>query len=382
MATKKLKIVILGPGYPYRNGPSIYLSILCKQLSLNFNVELINYKMLYPGFLFPGKTQYSENDNEATFFSNIRLVNSLNPISWIKTAKYIKKLNPDLIAFDWWHPFFALCHTGIIYCLPKYLRKKVMFITENVISHEANKIDKILTRIALSNAHCFLALSNNVKNYLGQLFDKKIFISELPLFNIYSHKEDEFKNNALHGNRVELLFFGIVRKYKGLDLLLEAFGKLASNHFNINLKIVGEFYEDIDPYLKIIKKNDLENRVEIIDRYVPDEEVEKYFIECSAVVLPYRSATQSAVLTVAYSYSKPVIVTNVGDLGAFVEDGKTGIVTEPTVEGIANGILKFSALKEQNFPFENNIHNYLKAHYKFEKVNEIFENIVLYINNK
>ena len=380
MITDKPKIVIVGPGFPYRNGPSIYLSILCKQLSLNFNIELVSYKMLYPAFLFPGKTQYHKDNNKAIFFPNTRLVNSLNPVSWIKTARYIRSLNPDLVAFDWWHPFFALCHAGIIRCLPKHLRNKVMFITENVISHEANKVDKVLTKIALSNARCFLALSNNVQKSLEELFNKKIFMSELPLFNVYGNTEIPFKTGMMDKNNIELLFFGLVRRHKGLDLLLEAFGRLMPVHDYLRLKVVGEFYEDAGPYKAIVKKYHLEDKVEIINQYIPDEEVGKYFKECTVVILPYRSATQSAVLTVAYSYEKPVIVTDVGGLGAFVVDGETGVITEPTVQGITDGIKKFIRLKKEGIGFENNIRQYLKRNYKFEEVNKVFEDILGYIH--
>ncbi len=379
----KPKIVIVGPGFPYRNGPSIYLSYLCNQLSPDFDITLVNYTMLYPSSLFPGKTQYDESSSTYTF-PNVRMVNSLNPLSWIKTAAYINKLNPDLVAFDWWHPFFAPCHRGIYTFLNSKLKKKVLYITENVISHEANKTDKVLTKMALKNARCFLALSESVKKHLQTMFQKEVFLSELPIYDSYKLNDAPQDTRAQFGFDKDdkvILFFGLVRKYKGLDLLLEAFGELAQSDKKLKLLMVGEFYEDIKPYQDIVDKHNIQSQVILENRYINNEEVEKYMQACDVVALPYRSATQSGILNVAYSFRKPVVVTNVGELGQLVVEGKTGLVI-PTadVPSVKKGIEQFLQLKESGVNFSEHIQDYIQNKHKFKEVNNVFRNILKYIN--
>lgn len=387
MNRTKQKIIIVGPGYPYRNGPAIYLSHLCGKLAADYDVQLVNYTMLYPGFLFPGKTQYDDS-KEVLSFPNIRLVNSLNPFSWIKTAAYINKQNPDLIVFDWWHPFFAPCHKGIVTFLKSSLKKKIVYLTENVISHEANKTDKMLTRLALNNARCFLALSNAVEKHLQSMFDKKVFRSELPIYDFYSHGDKQAQSRqaktslGFDAGDTVFLFFGLVRRYKGLDLLLEAFGNLAKERKGIKLLVVGEFYEDDKPYTDIVKNHGMEDKVVIENRYVPNEEVEKYLLASDVAVLPYRSATQSGVLNVAYGFYKPAIVTNVGELGSLVEEGTTGIVVpEPSVAAIQDGMQKFLELKGAGTSFGASIKQYIADRNQFKFVNRVFGEILSYVNS-
>lgn len=383
MNGKKPHIVIVGPGWPYRNGPALYLSHLCKQLSSDFDVTLINYTMLYPGFLFPGKTQYDESEQSISY-PNIRMVHSLNPLSWIKTARHINKLNPDVVAFDWWHPFFAPCASGIITFLNGKLKKKVLFITENVISHEANKPDKILTNLALSKAKAFLALSNAVKEHLSGWYKTKVFRSELPIYDVYKSDGKDTsayrKSFGFKEDDIVLLFFGLVRKYKGLDLLLEAFADCVQEDPRLKLLVVGEFYEDPESYLSIIKNRGIEQSVTVENRFVANEEVERYVEASDVIALPYRSATQSGVLNVAYGFYKPAIVTNVGELKALVEENKTGIVIDKaTVEDIKAGIKKFVQQKEQGTPFAAHIKDYIANRHTFTQVNGVFKDIVAYL---
>ena len=385
---KKAKILVIGPGFPYRNGQSIYLTHLCTQLQSDFEVSLVNYSMLYPSFLFPGKTQYDESKDKQLHFPNQRMINSLNPFNWYKVAKHINKEDPDLIAIDWWHPFLGLCHRGITMFLNKKLRKKIVFITENVISHEANKMDKILTRMGLKYASCFLALSNSVEQYLNTMFHKKVFRSVLPIYDFYKSEDETFvqKNADLKAGLgfseedTVFLFFGLVRKYKGLDILISAFAELKKQYKNIKLLAIGEFYEDAAPYFDLIKDLNLSNDVRLENKYVPNEDVQQYFDVSDCLVLPYRSATQSGILSMAYGFGKPVVVTNVGELGALVREGKTGyVVAQANVEDVAKGMEQYLTNKNQE-PYLQNIQQYLKETDTFTKVNAEFDKIIDFVN--
>lgn len=384
--TDHSNIIIIGPGYPYRNGQSIYLAALCNRLSSEFKVELINYTMLYPNFLFPGTTQYDESKNRKISFPNKRLLSSLNPLSWIKTAKYINAQNPDLVVFDWWHPFFGPCTRGVIFFLSKKLKKKIVVITENVISHEANKADKILTRIGLNKVTCFLALSEAVEHKLNSMFRKKIFRSVLPIYDFYKSENKETQPGS-SGERfgfqkedIVFLFFGLIRKYKGLDLLIEAFALLKASYPSVKLLITGEFYEPVSPYLELIKKWNLEKDVYLENRYIPDEEVAPYFNACDCVVLPYRSATQSGILSMAYGFRKPVVVTNVGELAALVNPSITGFIAkEATVGSIKRSLEDFLIQKTKGADFKYAIESWLTEIDEFNKVNKVFLEILDYV---
>lgn len=387
MSNSKPKVLIVGPGYPYRNGPAIYLSHLCRQISNDFDVKLVNYTMLYPGFLFPGKTQYDDS-KQTLSFPNQRMVSSLNPFSWVKTAAYINRQNPDIIAFDWWHPFFAPCHAGIISLLSKRNKKRILYITENVISHEANKTDKILTKLALNKAKAFLALSNSVEKHLQSMFNQRVFRSELPIYDFYSTNDTTAKTAEIKKSfgfaedDTVFLFFGLVRKYKGLDLLLEAFANVAATNNKVKLLVVGEFYEDDQPYKDIVAKHNMAAKVVIENRYVPNEEVEQFFLASDVTVLPYRSATQSGVLNVAYGFYKPAIVTNVGELGSLVAPGVTGIVVDqPTVSDIQKGLEEFLQMKAAGKQFAASIKNYIEEKNTFKQVAGVFKNILTYFKS-
>lgn len=360
-SSKKKKIIILGPAYPYRGGNSLFVTKTYEVLQKEFDVKIFNYKLLYPSLLFPGTTQFDKSEQQVFKVPNERLINSISPVNWFSVAKKIKLENPDLIIFDWWHPFFGLCHSTISRLLKKAFKGKMLFITENVVSHEANRIDKTLTKIGIGNASMFLALSDKVVNELDRFSkNKKIYRSELPIYDCYKGNDSKtIENlkaslNIKEGDKV-LLFFGYVRKYKGLDILLESFSKILEKHPNTYLLVVGEFYDNPDLYKNIISKNRIVDRIIMINEFVPNEEVYKYYRVSDVVVLPYRSATQSGILNIAYGFNKPVIVTNVGGLAEFVIDNKTGIVIKPDlVQEIVEGYEKFLIL-EKEINFKENI---------------------------
>jgi glycosyltransferase involved in cell wall biosynthesis len=376
--SRKKKIIIIGPTYPYRGGNSLYVSFVYETLSKEFEVKIFNYKLLYPSFLFPGKTQF-DTSGEVKKIPSERIVNSLNPFNWIHVASKINSEKPDLIVFDWWHPYFAICHFFISSFINKKLKKRILFITENYISHEGHLIDRWLTRIGLHHANYFIALSQKVEDELKQNFrNKKIYRSELPIYDHLSGDAEDInslkRKFSIAEDEKVLLFFGYIRKYKGLDILLEALKILKSESQKIKLIVAGEFYDDKEFYSDLIKKYDLEKYLIMQNEYIPNEKVKEYFLVSDAVVLPYRSATQSGILNLAYGFRKPVIVTKVGGLAEFVLDQFTGLVVdEPKADSIANAIKKFFEI-ENKINFRNNIAEFVKSN-RFNNLNEIINKV-------
>ena len=347
-------IILIGPAYPYRGGNALFVTHTYKALKDQFDIKIYNYKLLYPSILFPGKTQFDVSKEQVFEVPNERIVNSINPLNWIKVARLLKKEGADLVVFDWWHPFFGFCHGIISFLIRKKYKNKILFITENVVSHEANPIDRILTKIGLRNASKFLTLSGVVEKEVQQYSKgKKVYRSELPIYDCYKQIDEsniqEIKAEfGFEPQSLVLLFFGYVRKYKGLDILIEAFPSILSQNPNAKLLIVGEFYDDPQPYLEQVKNLKIEDKVKLINQFVPNEDVAKYYQVSDVVILPYRSATQSGILNVAYGFYKPVIVTDVGGLAEFVDDGKTGFVIEPdSPAAILGGVNKFLEAKDQ-----------------------------------
>lgn len=375
------KIIIIGPAYPYRGGPATYVSYLYQTLSTKFEVKIFNYTLLYPGFLFPGTTQFDESKSTLLKPPNERLINSISPVNWFRSAARIKMEEADLIVFDWWQPFFGPCHFTISFLLKKRYKGKILFITENYLSHESRFIDSILTRIGLRNADSFLALSDAVLSELKKISaGRRIYRSSLPPFDCYTtgssySRDPGRKELGISSNDKVLLFFGYVRKYKGLDLLISAL-PLALKHLpELKLLIVGEFYDDVSSYTALIEELGLKDNVILINKFVPNEEVGLYYNTSDVVVLPYRSATQSAVLNVAYSFGKPVIAANVGGLGEFIKDGYTGIIVEPgSPEAISNGIIRYFEVSTQT-DFKSNIEQYLQES-DYNKLPELFDQII------
>lgn len=375
------KIIIIGPAYPYRGGNSLFVSYVYDILKNNFNVKLYNYKLLYPSILFPGKTQYDESGKTIKQAPNERLVNSINPFNWIKVASLIKKENADLIVFDWWHPFFSFCHFTISFLIKSFYKNKILFITENVISHEGNAVDKILTKLGLSNASAFLALSEKVENDLSFVAKRrKVYRSELPIYDCYNFDEKKKLTNTkkdfvFDEDSKLLLFFGYVRKYKGLDILIDALAELIEKDNSYKLLAVGEFYDDEKFYRDKVETLKLNAHVKLLNQFIPNEEVAKYFEPADLVVLPYRSATQSGILNLAYGFLKPVLVTNVGGLAEFVDNGKTGYVIKPdSQKDLVEGIINFFR-QRQNVNFAENISNRVTKN-SFNNLPSLFEEII------
>lgn len=377
----KKKIILIGPAYPYRGGNALFVTHTYEALKDNFDVKIYNYKLLYPSLLFPGTTQFDISKEQVFKVPSERLINSINPINWINTAGKLKSENADLIVFDWWHPFFGLCHGAISFMIKKKYKNRILFITENVVSHEANAVDKFLTKIGLRCASKFLALSGIVEKEVQQFSKgKKVYRSELPVYDCYKPAaRDEIKKLKMEFGFDEdsliLLFFGYVRKYKGLDILIDAFPKILKTSPAARLLIVGEFYDNPKEYFKKIKELGIEDKVRVLNRFVPNEEVAKHYQVADVVILPYRSATQSGILNVAYGFYKPVIVTDVGGLAEFVDEEKTGFVVQPdSPEAIAEGVEKFLNVRTK-IDFAANIIERNRKN-SFNQLPEVFKKII------
>jgi glycosyltransferase involved in cell wall biosynthesis len=378
---KRKKLVLIGPAYPYRGGNSLFMNHLHEALSTDFDILFINFKLMYPSLLFPGKTQYDVSASHYNELKTERLINSINPFSWIKTAKRINAFNPDMIVFDWWQPYFGLCYRGIQTFLSKENRKKKLFIMENFISHEGRFIDKYLTHLAIKDVHRFIALSQKVINELEAAEGKKkVYKSELPIYSFY--KKDTTETHDLLKQQMGiskddkvLLFFGYVRKYKGLDILIETLQLLLQKDSHYKLLVAGEFYDDPKEYFDLIERTKTKDHIILRNEYIPNEEVAQYFEVSDMVVLPYRNGTQSGIMNMAYGNNKPVIATNVGGLAEFIDEDRTGvIVNEISPEAIAAGIEKFYVLKTA-VDFESNIQQ-RSSHNSFNSIANLFKTIL------
>ena len=380
MSVKK-KISLIGPCHPYRGGNALFVTHLYHALKDTFDIQVLNYSLLYPDFLFPGTTQFDKSLRPINPVPNERVLNSMNPFTWMRTAKRIEGFSPDLIVFDWWNPFFGPSHFSISWFLKNRFRNRILFITENVISHEGRWIDRILTRIGLRNASSFMALSDNVVKDLEFIRrDRKVYRSELPIYDCYDDLKKfdpiaEKKNLGFSTDDKIILFFGYVRKYKGLDILLRAFPDVIKDIPNAKLLIVGEFYDDPEMYLSLIDELKLQPYVKLINQFVPNEDVGKYYSASDTVVLPYRTGTQSGILNVAYGFERPVIVTNVGGLAESVDEERTGLIVEPeSAAAISGGIKKFFDIRNR-IDFAGNIRQKIQNN-MFSNVTELFVNIM------
>ncbi len=340
-----MKIILLGPAYPYRGGPATFNDRLARQFSAEgHDIEVVTFLLQYPGILFPGKTQY--NDGPPPEGVRIeRLVNSVNPFNWISTGRKIKKLKPDLLIVRYWLPFMAPCFGTIARIVRSNLHTKILCIFDNVIPHEKRPGDKALTRFFVSSIDGAVVMSETVGKDLRMFReDIPVRLSPHPLFDAYGEplpREDAVAYLKMDPDDLFLLFFGFIRAYKGLDLLIEAFSDKRLRDKGLKLIIAGEFYEDDTPYRELVKKYGLEGEIIFFDRFIRDDEVPVFFSLADLVVQPYRSATQSGVTQIAFHYGKPMLVTDVGGLREIVKDGVCGYVVKPEPDSIAGAILDY-----------------------------------------
>lgn len=340
-----MKAVIVGPAHPFRGGIANFSEALCQSFLENgIDAEIVTFTMQYPGFLFPGKTQFAEGDGPKGL-KITRLINSVNPLSWNTAANYISKQQPDILIVMFWMPFMAPALGKVARKVSKTTNCKVIGITHNVIPHENRIGDKQLTNYFVHSCDGYIALAKSVLEDLKEFTSNPnaIFIPH-PIYNIFGNKVEKSEAKEflkLNQQDKTILFFGIIRKYKGLDLLLEALGQDILKPLNIKLIVAGEFYEDKARYIEMIDKLSLKDNVIITEKFIPSEEVKYYFCASDIIVQPYHTATQSGVTQIAYNFDRPMLVTNVGGLAEIVPNEKVGYVTEKNPTSIANAIFDF-----------------------------------------
>ena len=373
-----MNIVILGTAYPFRGGLATFNERLARQLQAEgHTVEVITFTLQYPSFLFPGKTQYSTEKAPADLRIS-QQVHSCNPFNWIKVGRRIRKMQPDMLITCYWMAFFAPCYGMIQRIVQRNGKTRCIALVHNMIPHEPSILDKLFAPFFVRHTDGFVALSESVVQDINR-FDhgtKPKTSYPHPIYDHYGEqmsKEEACQALHLKPENQYMLFFGLVRAYKGLDLLLDAFGKVKDQLPNLQLIIAGEFYEDEDKYRAQIANNGLTDRVIIKNEFIADADLRKYFGAADLIVQPYKSATQSGVTQVAFHFEKPMLVTNVGGLGEIVHDHKMGYAVEPNAEAIAQALTDYYTHSRQADYTEYLIKQ--KDNYSWSKLAGTFFNI-------
>lgn len=350
------KIIILGPAHPLRGGIAIFNERLARQFqNEGHDVTIYSFSLQYPDFLFPGTTQYSSEPAPADLNINIK-VNSINPINWLAVGNEIKNLKPDLVVVRYWLPLMGPALGTILRRIKSNKHTKIVCIADNVVPHEKRFGDHAFTKYFIKPVDAFITMSEKVLNDLRTFTQTKpAVLQPHPLYDVFGNavsKQEARTHLGIDQTTFVFLFFGFIRKYKGLDILLEAFAQLKKSKIqiaNCKLLIAGEFYEDRKQYDDLIEQLQLKDDLILKTEFIADSEVKYYLCAADAVVQPYRNATQSGVTPLAYHFEIPMIVTNVGGLPAFVPHGKVGLVCEPTVDSIAAAMQEYMQTGSEQF---------------------------------
>ena len=343
-----MKIVMLGPIYPYKSGIAQYTGAMCAALAKEHEVKAVSFSMQYPKFLFK-KPQKDEANTTFRYEPAVFPLNTVNPVSWKKTAGVILREEPEILIVQWWHPWFAPCYASVL----KTVRRKspdtkIFFVCHNVLPHEGFPMKDLLTRRVLGKGDAYIVHSQQDADDLQRLVNHPLFIHGVhPTYNQFK-KKDISKEEArgmlgIPAAQEVLLFFGYIREYKGLKHLIRALPEIRTARPEARLYVVGDFFENNKAaYEALIRETGVEKDLTLVDGYLPDDEVEPYFAAADLCVLPYESATQSGVIQIAYSFGLPVIATRVGGLPEVVLDGRTGYVVPPKEPGeLAKAVIRF-----------------------------------------
>jgi len=340
-----MKIAILGTAWPYRGGLAVYNERLAREFAVEGDdVTVYTFSLQYPSFLFPGKTQFS-TEPAPKDLRIVRTLNSVNPFSWIKTGRAIKRMEPDILIIKFWLPFMGPS-LGTAARITRHNGKtRVVSILDNIIPHEHRPGDRLMARYFTRSVDGFIAMSESVLDDLGQ-FDtiKPRIFCRHPLYDNFgptATREESLRFLELDERPRYMLFFGLIRDYKGLDLLLKAYADSRFRSMNVRLIVAGEFYSGSEKYLELEKELGLEGMIVWKSDFVPDSEVRYCFGAADIIVQPYKSATQSGVTQIAYHFEKPMLVTDVGGLAEIVPDGKVGYVVKPETDAIADALVDF-----------------------------------------
>lgn len=339
-----LKIAIVGPAHPYRGGLASIMETMAREYQQRgYEVHILTFTLQYPSLLFPGKSQTVETPAPQDL--NIeRCVSTINPLSWWRVGRRLRRESPDIVLMKYWTPFMAPCFGTIARLARKNKHTKVICQIDNVEPHEHHLTDRIFNRYFLRSVDGFIYMSEQVHGELEAYTSAPALFSPHPMFEHFGERVERTeacKKLGLDPSQRYALFFGLIRDYKGLDTLLEAWARFRrSGH---KLLIAGEFYASRDKYIELIKRLGLESEIILHDHFVPDSEVRNYFSASDCVVLPYKTATQSGVTQIAYNFCTPIIVTRVGGLAEIVPDSRVGFVVESSVDGVLDGLERIYA---------------------------------------
>ena len=362
-----MNIIIIGPAHPLRGGG---ITTFNERLARQFQHEghhttIYSFSLQYPGFLFPGKSQFTNEPAPKDLNIHTR-VNSVNPFNWLSVGNEIRKLNPDIVIVRYWIPLMGPCLGTILRIIKKNKHTRVICIADNIVPHEKRFGDKSFTSYFIKPVDAFITMSEKVLADLRSFTSKKALLVPHPLYDNFGEKiskAEARKKLGIGNEALVILFFGFIRKYKGLDILLDAM-ELLQNHIpqieqseipmtigttNHKLLIAGEFYDDPKSYHEQIDKLGIRDNLILHTDFIPDSEVKNYLCAADVVIQPYRNATQSGVTPLAYHFEVPMIVTNVGGLPAMVPDNKVGLVAEPTAASLAKKILQYFEKGENHF---------------------------------
>lgn len=358
-----MKITILGPAHPLRGGIASFNERLALQFQNEGNeVDVITFSLQYPSLFFPGKTQYSTAPKPENIEINA-IVNSINPFNWYKTIRRINKSQPDMLIIRYWTPFLAPCLGTIAKGVQKKGKTKVICLVDNLVPHEKHFFDNSLTRYFMRGIDAYMTMSQSVLNdVLSMKPNAKTMLTPHPMFDNFGDpvsREEGLERLELDPQYRYFLYFGLIRGYKGLDNLIDAFAHPELRKHPFKLIIAGEFYDDPKPYMDQIEKHQLGEHIVLRTQFIPNDQVAHYFCAADLIVLPYKDATQSGVTQIAYHFSKPMLVTHVGGLPEIVPHGIAGYVVQSNVEAIAESMIDFC---------ENNKINYFDEGIEKEKV--------------
>lgn len=345
------KVIIIGPAHPLRGGLASFDQRLCQQFQQEgWDASIFSFSLQYPSFIFPGTTQYS-SDPAPEGIKIFSIINSIHPFNWWHVGHLLKEMKPDLIVVRFWLPLMGPALGTILRRVRKNKKTRIVAITDNVIPHEKRPGDKPFTQYFLNSCDAFITMSEKV------LSDLRIFEKEKPARQVLHPLYDNFgaaisqlearKHLGISEDKKLLLFFGFIRPYKGLDLLLRALKEIKDP--SVQLLVAGEFYEDANTYKTLIDELGIRDKLILKTDFIPDSEVKYYLCAADVVVQPYKNATQSGVTPLSYHYEKPMIVTNVGGLPSLVPHEKAGLVCEPDPHSIANAITRFFELGQAFF---------------------------------
>ncbi|UOG73683.1 glycosyltransferase [Hymenobacter tibetensis] len=346
-----MKIVIIGPAYPLRGGLATYNERLARAFrEAGDEVKLVTFSLQYPDFLFPGQTQFSTEPGPTDLTIEVS-INSVNPWTWWQVGEKLRREKPDLVIFRFWLPIMGPALGSIARRIKRNRHTRIVAITDNIIPHEKRPGDRPFTRYFLSACHGFVTMSRSVLADLRRLhFTQPAQYKPHPLYDNFGPAKPKWE--ALQSLQLDpqfsyLLFFGFIRAYKGLDIMLEALADARLAGMPIKLIVAGEYYEDAAPYEALIRQHGLENRLVRATDFIPNEQVVDYFCAADIIVQPYKNATQSGVSQIAYHFERPMLVTDVGGLAELIPDGEVGYVVKPTARAIADALMDFYEHKRE-----------------------------------